>query len=172
MIRTFSGITPVVDKTAFIHDSAEIIGRVRVGREASVWPMAVLRGDVAQVVIGERANIQDHAVVHGREGRPAVVGRGVSVGHGAIIHGARIGDLCLIGMGAVVMESVIGRECLVAAGAMVPKGLKIAPRSLVMGIPAKAVRCLTRAELRHLRQSEKSYLRLARLHRLTSRVVF
>ena len=172
MIRTFAGRAPRIDKTAFIHDSAEIVGRVAIGPRASIWPMAVLRGDVDAVRIGEGSNIQDLVAVHCREGFPAVVGKGVTVGHGAIVHGARVGDGCLIGMGAVVMECKLGRECLVAAGAMVPAGLKAPPRSLVMGFPAKVVRRLKAEELAQLRRSWRHYIALAQKHRKSSRVVF
>ena len=172
MIRTFRGRGPRVDKTAFIHDAAEVIGNVAVDRQASVWPGAVLRGDVDGVRIGARTNIQDGAVVHCREGKPAVIGRGVTVGHRAIVHGARVGDLCLVGMGAIVMEATIGRECIIGAGAVVPAGMKVPPRSLVLGMPAKVRRRLTGAELRSLRRSEAGYVLLADAHRRTSRVVF
>jgi carbonic anhydrase/acetyltransferase-like protein (isoleucine patch superfamily) len=143
-----------------------------IGPQASVWPHVVLRGDVDGIRVGARTNIQDNAVVHCREGSPAVIGRGVTVGHSAIIHGAVVGDYCLIGMGAIVMEARLGRECIVAAGAMVPKGLKVPPRSLVMGLPAKVFRRLTAEEIRSLHASEASYVALAARHRRTSRVLF
>ncbi|MBI4377028.1 MAG: gamma carbonic anhydrase family protein [Elusimicrobia bacterium] len=171
MIRSFADHRPRIHPTAFIHWNAEIIGRVLIGRQASVWPMAVLRGDVDAIRLGERSNVQDCAVVHCRNGVPAVIGRGVTVGHGAIIHGARIGDLCLVGMGAIVMEAVIGRECLIGAGALVPGGFRIPPRSLVLGSPARVHRKLTSSELAHLRQSERSYVALADRHRSASRIL-
>lgn len=172
MIRSFDGRAPRIHPSVFVHDSSEIIGRVVLGKQASVWPLAVLRGDVDWIRVGERTNVQDNAVLHCREGLPCVLGRGVTVGHGAIVHGARVGDRCLIGMGAVVMEATIGDECIIAAGAMVPKGLKVPPRSLVLGLPAKAVRRLTASELRSLRRSEDSYVALAARHRASSRVLF
>jgi carbonic anhydrase/acetyltransferase-like protein (isoleucine patch superfamily) len=172
MIRTFQGRAPRVDKTSFVHDAAEVIGQVSLGRRTSVWPYAVLRGDVDAVKVGELTNIQDNAVVHCRKGSPAVIGKGVTVGHGAIVHGARIGDYCLVGMGAIVMEAVVGRECLIAAGAMVPAGMRIPARSMVMGMPAKVRRKLTFAELRHLHESAAGYAELSEAHRRTSRVVF
>ncbi len=172
MIRSFGGRRPRVHPAAFVHDASEIVGDVVLAAKASVWPMAVLRGDVDAVRVGEASNLQDGVVVHCREGRPAVIGRGVTVGHGAIIHGARVGDLCLVGMGAIVMEARIGRECLIGAGAMVPKGLVVPPRSLVLGFPARVVRRLTPGELRGLRQSRDSYVLLAQRHRKTSRAVF
>lgn len=172
MIRTFEGRAPKIHPTAFVHDAAEVIGGVTIGKNASVWPMAVMRGDVDDITLGEGSNLQDNCVVHCREGLPAVIGRGVTVGHAAVVHGARVGDLCLIGMGATVMEAVIGRECIVGANAMIPKGMRIPPRSLVLGIPGKAVRKLTPEELRMLKGSRDSYVRLAARHRATSRVRF
>lgn len=172
MIRSFDGRRPLIDKSAFVHDSAELIGAVTLGPRASVWPMAVLRGDVNRIVIGAESNIQDMTVIHGREKSPAVVGRGVTVGHGVILHGARVGDGCLIGMGAIVMESVIGPRCLIGAGAMVPAGLRIPEGSMVLGFPAKAVRRLRPAELKSLKASAAGYVRLARRHLDSSRVLF
>lgn len=172
MIRSYLGRAPRIDRTAFVHDSAEIIGAVEIGRNASIWPGAVLRADVDRIRIGERSNIQDLTVIHCREGQPAIVGRGVTVGHRAVVHGSRIGDYALIGMGAVVMEAAIGRESLIGAGALVLKGMKIPPRSLVVGSPAKVLRRLTAAEIRELKASADSYEDLARRHERSSKVVF
>jgi carbonic anhydrase/acetyltransferase-like protein (isoleucine patch superfamily) len=172
MIRTFGRFKPRVSASAFVHDSAEVIGAVRLGAGVSIWPLAVLRADVDEIKIGDGSNIQDLATVHCDHGRPTVIGRGVTVGHGAIIHGSRIGDGCLIGMGATVLECEIGRECLVGAGAMVPAGVRIPPRSLVLGLPAKVLRPLKAEELRKLKRSAAIYVKLAREHLRGSRVVF
>lgn len=172
MIRSFEKASPRVDKTAFVHDSAEVIGDVVVGPQASLWPRVVLRGDVDGIRVGARTNIQDNTVVHCREGHPAVIGKGVTVGHNAVVHGAVVGDYCLVGMGAIVMEAKIGRECLIGAGAMVPAGMKVPPRSLVLGIPAKVARPLTPKEIRALHESEAGYVKLAERHRRTSKVRF
>ena len=172
MIRTFAGKSPKIHKTAFVHDSSEVIGEVAIGRDASLWPGAVLRGDVAAIRIGERSNLQDCAVVHGRENRPAVIGKGVTVGHSAIVHGAVVGDYSLVGMGAVVMEAVIGKECLIAAGAVVTPGFKAPPRSMIMGMPAKVARRLRPEEIKHLHDSERGYVELSKKHAKTSKVVF
>ena len=172
MLRTFGAHKPRIHPTAFIHDCAEVIGRVTLAAGVSVWPLAVLRGDVDRIMVGERTNIQDLCVVHCDYGRATRIGRGVSVGHGAVLHGCRIGDGCLIGMGATVLECVIGPESLVGAGALVPQGLRIPPRSLVLGLPGKLVRCLTGSELRRLRDSAAVYARLAKEHRQGSRVIF
>ncbi|MCX5793939.1 MAG: gamma carbonic anhydrase family protein [Elusimicrobia bacterium] len=172
MVRSFASFRPRIHPKAFVHDSAEVIGRVVLGAEVSVWPLTVLRGDVAAIVVGAGTNIQDLSMLHGDHGRPAWIGRGVTIGHSVVIHGARIADGCLIGMGATVLECSIGRECLVGAGALVPRGVRIPARSLVLGLPAKVVRPLTAAELRRLKRSAAAYVRLAHQHQRGSRVLF
>lgn len=172
MIRSFSGRAPKIDRTAFVHDSAEVIGKVTLGKEASVFPGCVLRGDIDEIKIGARTNIQDLTVIHTREGHPTVVGKGVTVGHRAVLHGCRVGDQALIGMGAVVMESVIGARSLVGAGAVVMAGKKFPSGVLIVGAPARVVRKLTKAELAMLADSERSYVALAKKHASASKVVF
>jgi carbonic anhydrase/acetyltransferase-like protein (isoleucine patch superfamily) len=172
MLRTFGKHAPRVHPSAFVHDSAEVIGRVTLGARASIWPLCSLRGDVDAILVGSDTNIQDLTAVHSDHGRPTRIGRGVTVGHSAVIHGSWIADGCLIGMGATVLECSVGRESLIGAGAMVPKGMRIPPRSLVLGLPAKVVRPLAPAELRRLKESSRLYAALAREHRRRSRVVF
>ena len=172
MIRSFDGARPKLHPTAFVHDSAEIIGKVALAEGSSVWPGCVLRGDIDRISIGAGSNVQDLTVIHTRDGHPTIVGKGVTVGHRAILHGARIGDLCLIGMGAIVMEAVVGPRCLIGAGALITAGMKIPAESLVLGAPAKVVRKLRPDELRMLAASERSYRALARRHAATERVVF
>ncbi|MFA6316096.1 MAG: gamma carbonic anhydrase family protein [Elusimicrobiota bacterium] len=172
MIRTFDGNTPKIHPKAFVHDSAEVIGKVSVGPGASIWPMAVLRGDIDRIAVGEGSNIQDGCVLHTRRGSPALIGRRVTVGHGAVLHGAAVADDCLIGMGAVVMEAAIGRGSVVGAGAVVPAGLKVPPGSLVLGVPAKVVKKLHRDSIKEIRGSAATYARLADTTRKSSRVVF
>ena len=172
MIRTFSGRRPKIHPKAFVHDSAELIGKVTLGEDASVFPGCVLRGDIDEIKIGARTNIQDMTVIHTREGSPTIVGKGVTVGHRAILHGCKVGDQALIGMGAIVMEATIGARSLIGAGAVVMAGAKIPPGSLAVGTPARVIRKLTKAELRMLADSEKSYVLLSKKHRATSRVVF
>ena len=133
---------PNVRPSCYIHKTAVLIGDVTVGENVSIWPCAVLRGDIASVTVGDNSNIQENACVHVNYGAPVVIGRGVSVGHGAVIHGSKIGDYCLLGMNAVVMESEIGPNCVIGAGAVVAAGKNIPAGSLVMGIPAKVVRQL------------------------------
>ncbi|MBI5595343.1 MAG: gamma carbonic anhydrase family protein [Elusimicrobia bacterium] len=172
MIRTFGKHEPRVHATAFVHDSAEVIGRVSLGRRSSVWPLCVLRGDEEPIVIGQDSNIQDLTCIHTRTGHPAVLGKRVTVGHRVVLHGCRIGDGALIGMGAVVMEARLGKECLVGAGAVVPPGAVIPARHLAVGVPAKVVRPLTARELREVRAGMSEYLHLSRVHADDSRPVF
>ena len=119
MNEEFRGQAPEVSPGAWVHPSASLIGRVKLAAEVSVWPGAVIRGDVDRIEVGRGTNIQDLAVLHPNLGKPVLVGEGVTVGHSAIIHGSVIGDHCLIGMGAVVMDCEVGEYCLVAAGAVV-----------------------------------------------------
>jgi carbonic anhydrase/acetyltransferase-like protein (isoleucine patch superfamily) len=161
MNETFMGSAPEVSPEAWVHPSACLIGRVKLAADVSVWPGAVIRGDVDRIEVGRGTNIQDLAVLHPNRDRPVLVGEGVTVGHSAIIHGSVIGAHCLVGMGAVVMDCEIGEYCLVAAGAVVTPGSRIPARSMVMGAPAKVKRGLTDGECEALVKSEKDYILLA-----------
>jgi carbonic anhydrase/acetyltransferase-like protein (isoleucine patch superfamily) len=154
----FDDIHPQVDPDAFVADNATLIGRVTIMAGASVWFGAVMRGDTDDLVLGERSNLQDNVVVHADPGSPAIIGAGVSVGHGAVVHGCRIEDGCLIGMNATVLNrAVIGAQSLVAAGAVVLEDTVIPPRSLVAGVPAKVRRELTDDEVAALAHNADSY---------------
>ncbi|HBL17155.1 MAG: hypothetical protein A2X36_16140 [Elusimicrobia bacterium GWA2_69_24] len=169
MLRSLGGKMPRIHPQAFVHGSAEVIGDVRLGPEASVWPLCSLRGDIERIVVGRRSNIQDHTAIHTRRGAPTLIGDEVTVGHGAVLHGCRIGDGALIGMGAIVLEATVGKGALVGAGALVPPDMKIPAGSLALGVPAKVVRKLSRGEARAVRQGMLDYLRLAARHRSASR---
>jgi len=172
MIRSFSGRSPRIHPKAFVHDSAEVIGKVFLGESASVFPGCVLRGDIDEIRIGARSNIQDLTVIHTRNGKPTIVGRGVTVGHRAILHGCRLGDHVLVGMGAIIMEATVGARTLIGAGAVILAGAKIPSGVLVLGSPGKVVRKLRPEELRMLGESERMYVALANKHKTASRVVF
>ncbi|MEK7234367.1 MAG: gamma carbonic anhydrase family protein [Elusimicrobiota bacterium] len=172
MIRTFNNRAPRIHPNAFVHDCAEVIGNVSIAEDASVFPGCVLRGDIAKIRIGARTNIQDLTIIHTRKGSPTIVGKGVTVGHRAVLHGCRIGDHVLVGMGAIIMEATIGARTLIGAGALIPSGAGIPSGVLVLGSPGKVVRKLKPAELRILAESERMYVALARRHKATSRVVF
>ncbi len=170
MERTFKQDSPRIHNTAFVHDSAEIIGRVRIHKNASIWPHVVLRGDIEFITIGENSNVQDGTVMHTSKTLPVVLGKGVTIGHAAIVHGAKIGDYSLIGMGAILLDGCkIGKECLIGAGALVAEHMNVPPRSLVLGMPGRIKRSLTPKELRLLHKRPKDYIRYAKDHRKTSR---
>jgi len=172
MIRSFSGRAPKIHPKAFVHDSAEVIGKVSLGEDASVFPGCVLRGDIDEIKVGARSNIQDLTVIHTRNGSPTIIGRGVTVGHRAVLHGCRLGDQVLVGMGAIIMEATVGARTLIGAGALIPAGAKIPSGVLVLGSPGKVVRKLRPEELRMLGESERMYVALSRRHKAASRVVF
>jgi carbonic anhydrase/acetyltransferase-like protein (isoleucine patch superfamily) len=150
----------------FVDDSAQLIGDVELGEDASVWFGAVLRGDVHYIRIGARTNIQDLTVIHVSEKtHPTILDEDVTVGHRAILHGCHVLRGSLIGMGSVVMDGAkVGPESLVAAGALVGPGVEIPPRSLARGVPARVVRALTDAELEHLVYSSRHYVDLKKAY--------
>jgi carbonic anhydrase/acetyltransferase-like protein (isoleucine patch superfamily) len=161
----YAGSVPEVPATAWVAPTATVVGDVVLAERASVFYGAVLRGDTDAIRIGERTNLQDNVTVHCDQGSPTTVGAGVSVGHGAVLHGCTVEDDCLIGMGAIVLNgAVIGRESLVAAGAVVPQGVVIPPRSLVAGVPGKVRRELTDDEVAHLHDNAARYLEYAKNH--------
>lgn len=165
MKERIDALVPKTAPNAYIHPTAVVSGAVTLAEEVSVWPCAVLRGDIAEIVVGEHSNIQDNACIHVNYNAPVSIGRGVTVGHGAVVHGSKIGDNCLIGMNAVVLESEIGANCLIAAGAVVTAGRNIPAGSLVMGVPAKVVRELTEDEMNSILQNAREYRRLAKLYK-------
>jgi acetyltransferase-like isoleucine patch superfamily enzyme len=167
MKRAFDGHEPVIADGAWLAPSATLDGRVTIGSHASVYFGAVLRGDVNSISLGEGSNIQDNVAVHCDDDKPTVIGRGVSIGHAAVVHGCTIGDDCLIGMNATVLSgAVIGNESLIAAGSVVLEGTVIPPRSLVAGVPGKVRRELTDAEVEDIRRNGIHYRELSALHSL------
>ena len=170
MIREWNGHTPDIDPTAFIHESAEIIGRIRIGKNVSVWPNTVIRGDIEEIIIGDNTNIQDNTVIHTDEGVPTVIGEGISVGHSVILDSCNVKNNCLIGMGAMLLEgATIEEDCLIGAGALVSPGKTIPRGSLAIGIPAKVKRAVEQKEIDHIKKNAQDYLRLAESHRKPSR---
>ena len=160
MLRPYRGIVPRVHPSAFIDDSAQVIGDVEIGEESSVWMCAVIRGDVHSIRIGRRTSVQDGAVVHAMTGtHPTSIGDNVTVGHAAVIHGCTVEHLCLIGMGAIVLNGAhVGSGSIVAAGTLVIENMKVPPRSLVMGSPGKVKRLLTQAEMAEIQLYADRYV--------------
>lgn len=151
--------TFVTTENVVILPGAMVNGDVTLGRGCSVWYNAVIRGDVSPIRIGEDTNIQDNAVLHTSYDMPLVLGKGVTVGHGAILHSCTVKDNVLIGMGAIVLDgAVIGRDSIVGAGALVTKNTQVPPGSMVLGSPAKVKRALTEEEIASIRKNAQVYL--------------
>lgn len=172
-IRSFAGKTPLIDPSAWVDPTALMIGDVTLGPESSVWPMAVVRGDIHRIRIGRATNIQDGAVLHVAHdsrfvpgGHPLELGEGIVVGHQAVLHGCEIGDHCLIGIGARVLDgALLEPYTLLGAGALVPPGKRLASGFLWVGAPVRQVRPLTDREREHIGYSADYYVRLAARYR-------
>lgn len=163
--------TTVDDKTpadygaVFVAENATLTGSVRLEEGSSIWYGAVLRADTGRIVVGVGSNVQDNAVLHTGPGLDIILGRGVSVGHGAVLHGCMIGDRCMIGMNATVLNgAVIGPGCLIAAGALIPERAQIPAGSLVMGVPGKVVRPVSPEQAAAIAANEEEYRQLGKLH--------
>ncbi|MDR9438945.1 MAG: gamma carbonic anhydrase family protein [Halomonas sp.] len=156
---------PAIGDDVYVAETADVIGRVTLKRNASVWYQAVLRGDTDHLEVGEGSNIQDGAVLHADPGYPMTVGQGVTVGHQAMLHGCTIGDGSLVGIQAVILNgAVIGRNCLVAAGAVVKEGDSFPDNSLIVGAPARVVRELSAEAIEGLRNNAEGYVERGRRH--------
>ena len=166
MLISIDGQTPQIDDTAWIAPTATVVGSVTVEAGASVWYGAVLRADNEPITIGAHSNVQDNCAFHVDKERPVTIGEGVSVGHGAVVHGATVGDHVLIGMGAIIMNgAVVGDESMIAAGALITEGMEVPPRSLVAGVPGKVRRELSAAEIEKLHENASIYEKHRDLHR-------
>lgn len=169
-IYELDGQAPKVAESAWVADSAQVIGAVTLGPDASVWFGTVVRGDTEHITIGAGSNIQDASVLHADHGMPLVVGERVTVGHQVMLHGCTIGDESLIGIGAVILNGAkIGRNCLVGAGALVTEGKEFPDGSMILGSPAKVVRQLTPEQIEGLRRSAQHYIDNAQRFRASLR---
>lgn len=158
-IETYESHRPEIDPSAFVAASADVIGRVALQEESSVWYHTTLRGDIHEIVIGPRSNIQDNAVVHLADDYGCYVGELCTVGHSAVIHACTIKDEVLVGMGAIVLDgAVIGERSIIGAGALVTGGTEIPPGSLVLGSPAKVVRTLSKEEQQGVKHWAEKYV--------------
>jgi len=161
-VYSIDGIVPVVHPSAFVHESAVLIGDVIVGAHAYIGPSACLRGDFGRIVVEEGANVQDSCLLHGFPGKDTEVRRGATIGHGAVLHGCVVGAGALVGMNAVVNDNAeVGEDAMVAALAFVRAEAKIPPRSLAAGIPARVLRELSAEEIKWKRDNTALYQQLA-----------
>lgn len=166
MYISYMGKTPFVDPSVYVAEGAKLAGDVRIGKDSSIWFNAVLRGDLAPIVIGERSNLQDGVIAHVNTGQPLIISDDVSIGHAAIVHGCTIGKGTLIGMGAICLNGAeIGEYALIGAGSLIPENRKIPPYTLSLGSPARVVRELTEADLQRMKLTTDSYVLKGREYR-------
>jgi len=167
-VRTFEQFRPAFAERVYVDEFALVIGDVRIGEDCSIWPYAVIRGDVGPIRIGARTNLQDHCVVHVSHdsryrpgGAPTEIGDDVTVGHRVILHGCRVGDRCLVGMDSVIMDgAVVEDDVIVAAGSLVTENMRLTAGQVWLGRPARAARNLSAEEREYLRYSAQHYVRL------------
>ncbi len=163
MILSYRGVQPQIHPTAFVAPGADVIGRVRLAKDSSIWFGCVLRGDVNRIVIGEATNIQDGSILHVDDQSPCLIARHVHVGHHVNLHGCVVETGAMIGIGSIVLSGAhIGREAIVGAGSVVLEGTRIPPRSLAVGAPARVVRKLTARDIGYIRRWVAKYVQLAR----------
>lgn len=160
MLRSYKGRSPAVHPTAYVDESAQVIGDVAIGEASSVWMNVVIRGDVHRIRIGRRTNVQDGTIVHVMRGTHATtIGDDVTIGHGVIVHGCTLGDRILVGMGAILLNGVeVGEDSIVAAGTLLPENARVPPRSLVMGSPGKVRRALSEEDVASIRDYAERYV--------------
>ena len=163
-IKKFLEYSPKIHPKAKIHSTAIIIGNVEIEEDVSIWPYAVIRGDVDRIKISKKSNIQDNCVIHPNLNKPVIIGECVTVGHSAVIHGSIIGSYSLIGMNSTIIDCEVGNFCLVAGGCVLTPGTKIPSGSLVAGVPGKIIRALTDTEIENLKRSADEYFKLAQMY--------
>ena len=160
-IKAFKNNTPIIAKTAKIFDGAHVIGDVLIGEHVGIWFNATLRGDMEKITVGDRTNIQDHAVIHTSVGYPTMIGADVTIGHQAIIHAATVEDGALIGMGSIILDgAVVHKNALVAAGTVVPPGKHVPENTLVMGNPMKIIKTLDEKARLDIMRNKDHYVNL------------
>ena len=165
-LQRFLGQSPKVDPTAYIAPGATILGDVEIGKNSSIWPGAVLRGDINSIRIGENSNVQDCAVVHLADDYPAILGDNVTIGHSAVVHACTVEDNVLVGMNATILDgAVIGMGSIIAANSLVKMGMQVPPGSLVAGVPGKVLRELSAEEQEHNVSLAEKYIHVSAAHR-------
>lgn len=155
-----------INSEAFIHEKAFINGKIRIGKDSSIWPFAVLRGDIERIEIGEGSNVQDNAVVHTDFGKPAIIGNNVVIGHCAVVHASIIGDNTLIGINATVLSgSRIGKNCIIGAGAVVSENMEIPDNSIAVGVPAIVIKRTDEKAIDRIKKNAESYIELSKKYK-------
>ncbi|MEH7109757.1 gamma carbonic anhydrase family protein [Bacillus sp. JJ1764] len=159
MLIPYNGKSPKLDESVFVAPGAYLIGDVQIGKGSTVWFNAVIRADDGPIVVGERCSIQDNSTIHLYEGFPVTIEDDVTIGHNVILHGCKVGKKSIIGMGSTLLDQVeVGEECIIGANTLLAGGIKIPPRSLVLGSPGKVVRQLSEKDLQMLQMSSEHYV--------------
>lgn len=163
MIVGYDSLFPKIHGTCFVAESSDLIGEIEIGEDSSIWYNTVIRADGDKCIIGKDTNIQDGAIIHVDVGLPTIIGDGVTVGHGAIVHACTVGNNVLVGMGAIILDNAkIEDNVIIGAGALVPQGKVIASGSLVIGSPGRIVRSLSEEEIENIKKSAKHYVELSK----------
>lgn len=171
MIQTVDGKYPSIPRSAYVHPSAVVIGDVHLGEQVSVWPCAVIRGDIVRITIGNRSNVQDGCTLHTSH-LLLTIGQDVTIGHNAVLHSCDIGDNTLVGMGAIILDAAkVGKNCIVGAGTVIPGGKVIPDNSLVVGNPYRIVRQTTAQDLEHTKKNGQDYLAQAKSYVRTGNIL-
>ena len=166
MIKELNGKYPTIDNTAYISESVDIIGDVLIEKDVNIWFGARLRADMNRIVVGENSNIQENSVIHIDKEHETIIGKNVTIGHGAIIHGCNISDNVLVGMGAIILNGAkIGNNTIIGAGALVTQGKSFDDGVLVLGNPAKVIRKLTEEEIQSIQKSADNYVDLSKKYK-------
>ena len=166
MIKEFEGNIPRIDESTYISESVDIIGDVTIEENANIWFGTRLRGDMNKIVIGKNTNIQENTVVHVDKNCPCLIGKDVTIGHGAIIHGCEICDNVLVGMGSIILNNAkIGKNTIIGAGSLVTQGKSFPDGVLILGNPAKVVRELTDDEIKNIKKSADNYVNLSKRYK-------
>lgn len=163
MIKGFNNITPIVDKTCYISESVDIIGEVIIEKDSNIWFGTRIRGDMNKIYIGANTNIQENSVIHVDTNYETVIGKNVTIGHGAIIHGCIISENVLVGMGSIILNGAkIGSNTIIGAGTLIPQGKEYEDGVLILGSPAKVIRKLTNEEINSIEESARNYVKLSK----------
>lgn len=166
MIMGFDGVNPIICESAYISESVDIIGNVKIEDNVNIWFGTRIRGDINKIIIGENSNIQENSVVHIDSKSPCIIGKNVTIGHGSIIHGCNISDNVLVGMGSIILNNAkIGKNTIIGAGSLITQGKVFPDGVLILGNPAKVVRELTEAEIESIQCSADNYVNLSKKYK-------
>lgn len=166
MIMDFEGVNPIINKNTYISESVDIVGKVKVEENANIWFGARLRGDVNEIVIGENTNVQENSAIHVDITSSCIIGKNVTIGHGAIIHGCNISDNVLVGMGSIILNNAkIGKNTIIGAGSLITQGKEFPEGVLILRNPAKVIRELTKVEIESIKKSADNYVSLSKKYK-------